>query len=151
MLPQGKNKVPGCIKQGGGPDSAHGPCVCHLCFRSTGQCWGHSSWDLLLPALLSTLGSLLFSCPLAPPPCLPVPETPSPLCDQDSLLVSFTYKDEYDIVPALKKTMSTPNSFLCNALNPVPSSDRLLTVLAYWHQAKSWYYKEEIKKTAGQN
>ena len=24
MLPQGKNKVPGCIKQGGGPDSAHG-------------------------------------------------------------------------------------------------------------------------------
>ena len=30
MLPLGKNKVPGRIKQGRGLDSAHGTCVCHL-------------------------------------------------------------------------------------------------------------------------
>ena len=30
MLLPGRNKVPGQIKQGGGPDSALGPCVCHL-------------------------------------------------------------------------------------------------------------------------
>ena len=30
MLLPGKNKVPGGIKQGGGPSSAHGVCVCHL-------------------------------------------------------------------------------------------------------------------------
>ena len=29
MLPLGRNKVPGQMKQGRGPDSAHGPCVCH--------------------------------------------------------------------------------------------------------------------------
>ena len=27
MLPLGRNKVLGQIKQGGGPDSAHGPCL----------------------------------------------------------------------------------------------------------------------------
>ena len=31
VLPPGGDKVPGWIKQGGGPDWAHGPCVCHLC------------------------------------------------------------------------------------------------------------------------
>ena len=30
VLPPGRNKVPGRIKQGGGLDSASGPCVCHL-------------------------------------------------------------------------------------------------------------------------
>ena len=30
VLPLGRNKVPGRIKHGGGPDSACGPCVCHL-------------------------------------------------------------------------------------------------------------------------
>ena len=29
-LPWGTNKVPGQIEQGGGPDSARRPCVCHL-------------------------------------------------------------------------------------------------------------------------
>ena len=33
LLP-GRNKVPGRIKQGGGPDSASGPCVCHLWSKS---------------------------------------------------------------------------------------------------------------------
>ena len=33
MLPLGRNKVPGQIKQGGGPDSAQEPCVCHLSSR----------------------------------------------------------------------------------------------------------------------
>ena len=33
MLPLRRNKVPGWIKQGGGPDSAHGPCVCLLWSR----------------------------------------------------------------------------------------------------------------------
>ena len=33
-LPLGRNKVLGQIKQGGGLDSAHGPCVCHLCTSS---------------------------------------------------------------------------------------------------------------------
>ena len=33
MLLLGRNKVPGRIKQGGGPDSAHGPCACQLCLR----------------------------------------------------------------------------------------------------------------------
>ena len=31
MLPPGRNKVPGQIKQGGGLDSARRCCVCHLC------------------------------------------------------------------------------------------------------------------------
>ena len=35
MLPLGRNKVPGQIKQGGGLDSALGPCVCHLCNKGT--------------------------------------------------------------------------------------------------------------------
>ena len=39
MLPLGRNKVSGPIKQGGGPDSACGPCVCHL--WST-QCRAHT-------------------------------------------------------------------------------------------------------------
>ena len=30
----GRNKVLGRIKQGGGPDLAHRPCVCHLCSRT---------------------------------------------------------------------------------------------------------------------
>ena len=30
VLAPGRNKVPGQIKQGGGPDSAHVPWVCHL-------------------------------------------------------------------------------------------------------------------------
>ena len=30
LLP-GRNEVLGWMKQGGGPESAHGPCVCHLC------------------------------------------------------------------------------------------------------------------------
>ena len=29
------NKVPGGMKQGGGPDSARGPCVCHLCDKGS--------------------------------------------------------------------------------------------------------------------
>ena len=33
-LPPGRNKVPGQIKQGGGLDSARGPCVWHLCVRA---------------------------------------------------------------------------------------------------------------------
>ena len=33
MLLPVRNKVRGRIKQGGGPDSARGPCVCHLCPR----------------------------------------------------------------------------------------------------------------------
>ena len=35
LLPE-RNKVLHRIKQGGGPDLAHGPCVCHLCPRGTG-------------------------------------------------------------------------------------------------------------------
>ena len=31
----GRNKGPGQIKQGGGPDSALGPCVYHLCAKGT--------------------------------------------------------------------------------------------------------------------
>ena len=31
------HKVLGWIKQGAGPDSAHGACVCHLCFRERGR------------------------------------------------------------------------------------------------------------------
>ena len=31
MLPPGRNKVPGWIKQSGGLDSALGPCVFHMC------------------------------------------------------------------------------------------------------------------------
>ena len=31
-LPLGRNKVPGQVKHGGGPDLAHGPCVCRLYF-----------------------------------------------------------------------------------------------------------------------
>ena len=34
----GGNKEPGQIKQGGGLDSARGPCVCHLCPRATKAC-----------------------------------------------------------------------------------------------------------------
>ena len=34
-LPLGSNKVLGWIKQGGGPDSARGPCVCHLCCKAS--------------------------------------------------------------------------------------------------------------------
>ena len=34
MLLPGRSKVPGRIKQGGGPDSASGPCVCHLCLEA---------------------------------------------------------------------------------------------------------------------
>ena len=33
LLP-GRNRAPGQIKQGGGPDLARGPCVCHLCSNS---------------------------------------------------------------------------------------------------------------------
>ena len=33
MLPLGRHKVLGRVKQGEGLDSAHGPCVCHLCLR----------------------------------------------------------------------------------------------------------------------
>ena len=33
MLPLGRNKVPGQIKQRRGQDSAHRPCVCHLCSK----------------------------------------------------------------------------------------------------------------------
>ena len=56
MLPLGSNKVPGQIKQGGGLDSAHGPCVCHLVLWHTlGQrevhgsllCWGRAFWKRL--------------------------------------------------------------------------------------------------------
>ena len=32
LLP-GRNKVLGQVKQGGRPDSAHGPSVCYLCSR----------------------------------------------------------------------------------------------------------------------
>ena len=32
-LPLGRNKMLGWNKQGGGPDSALRPCVCHLCVR----------------------------------------------------------------------------------------------------------------------
>ena len=38
MLPPGRHKVPGQIKQGGGLDSARRPCVCHL--------WNIGSWDM---------------------------------------------------------------------------------------------------------
>ena len=48
MLP-GRNKVPCRIKQGGRPDSAHRPCVCHLGRRGSQgtpsvQCGG-SGWE----------------------------------------------------------------------------------------------------------
>ena len=34
MVPPSRNKVRGQIKQGGGPDSALGPRVCHLCYKT---------------------------------------------------------------------------------------------------------------------
>ena len=34
MLPLDRNKVLGRIKQGGGLDLAHRPCVCHLCLKN---------------------------------------------------------------------------------------------------------------------
>ena len=40
MLPPGRNTVPGQIKQGGEPDSAHWPCVCHLWSRSSSTAFG---------------------------------------------------------------------------------------------------------------
>ena len=46
-LPPGRNKVLGWTKQGGGLDSAHGPWVCHLCFR---EFLGHGLQFLLEPS-----------------------------------------------------------------------------------------------------
>ena len=47
MLPPGRNKVPGQIKQGGGPDSALGPCVCHLCPRARDIKERINKWDYI--------------------------------------------------------------------------------------------------------
>ena len=61
MLLPDRNKVPGRIKQGGGPDLAHGPCVCHLCNRMLNKndeigYFKGKTFSLLLLSMMSPVG-----------------------------------------------------------------------------------------------
>ena len=47
-LTPGRNKVQGRIKQGGGPDSARGPCVCHLCSKLSDKFLASISFPIAL-------------------------------------------------------------------------------------------------------
>lgn len=146
-------------------------------FRNAVKHQGRSWRARLVLALSNLWDSLLISSSSVPTVFCPFLK--SLLCmyyEQDSLLVSSTGRGGYDLVPALKGTVSRPNSlnlascliswgFLPWTQTSVLSDplwihhqtdfwSRAKThayALAYWHQAEGWYWEKEVKKPVKQN